>query len=126
MVAPLLRRLSAFVVLVALCGSTVLPLFGDLHTVADVACADDAWLTDAHAASHHAQVQFESVREPVAGEHCAACHLQRAMAGADDDAKRAQALVAERPGWAAAPAIGRPDRVPPAGVPTRAPPVTLL
>ena len=126
MVAPLLRRLSALIVLAALCGSAIVPVFGDLHLAGDEACADDAWVSDAHAASHQTSIQFETVREPIAGDHCAACHLQRAMAGADDDAKRAQIQDTEGPAWMLGHTIDRRRSATVTSVPTRAPPVSLL
>ena len=55
----------------------VLPLLGLTHVPdADV----DAL---AAAAEHHSRPQFERVIEPSGDDHCLACHLLRAMSGAD-------------------------------------------
>ena len=78
------RRLWATVILVTMCGGVVTPLFGDLHAETDIACADEAW----GGTGHHQTTQFEPIRPPVGDGHCAVCHLQRALSGAADDAKR--------------------------------------
>lgn len=77
-----LRQYALFV-LVAMLGSVLTPLVGDLHAETDVACAEDGWVP-----SHHQTTQFEGIRPPVSDGHCAICHLQRTMTGAADDAKR--------------------------------------
>lgn len=77
-------RLWATLLLTTFLSGAVVPLFGDLHTGFDVACTDEAW-TDA---GHHTTTQIEGVRPPVGHDHCAVCHLQRALGGAFDDAKR--------------------------------------
>lgn len=112
-------RLFAHVVLAALLGGVITPLFGDLHVDVDGICAEDGW-----APSHHQTTQFESIRPPVGDGHCAICHLQRAMNGAADDAKRFVAasveatlhVVVER---RATRSMARRD------VPSRAPPSVL-
>src|SRR5690606_15771548 len=80
------RRTSAHfwaaTILVAMLGSVFVPLFGGLHADLDIVCADDAW------GAHHQTTQVEGVRPDVGDNHCAVCHLQRAMARAVDDAKR--------------------------------------
>jgi hypothetical protein len=121
MLTLLSRRLSAVLVLVTLLGGAIVPLFGDLHAEADTACAEDAW----GGTPHHQTTQFESIRPPVSGEHCAVCHLQRAMGSAADDAKRYV------PGAVAAPrvarAVARTTRdAARHEVPSRAPPAFFL
>lgn len=115
------RRLSAVIVLVTIFGGVVMPLFGDLHAEADIVCAEDGW----GATPHHQATQFESVRPPVGGDHCAVCHLQRAMGGAADDAKRyVQGSVAAS--WVAR-ALARATREAARHeMPSRAPPVLFL
>ena len=83
MVRHELRRFWSALVLMTLLGSVALPLFGDLHSGFDTACADEGW-----AGSHHDRPQIEIVRLPADDGHCAVCHLQRALSGAADDAKR--------------------------------------
>jgi hypothetical protein len=99
MVAPVLRRLSALVVLVALGSSILLPLAGGLHTVEEGAGLDPLWSSDPHAVAHRSTTQVERVRDPLATDHCAVCHLQRTMAGADDDAKRLLTAGAGAVAW---------------------------
>lgn len=68
-------RVSVFALLVwvaAAIGPVVFPHDGGF----DFACADDAW------ASPHPTTQFESVRPPVADDHCLVCHLERIGRGA--------------------------------------------
>jgi hypothetical protein len=77
------RRFWSALVLMTLLGSVTLPLFGDLHTGLDTACADEG-----RADFHHDRPQIEIVRLPADDGHCAVCHLQRALSGAADDAKR--------------------------------------
>lgn len=110
-------RLLAGVVLAALLGGVFTPLFGDLHAESDVACVDDLlW-----APSHHTTTQIENVRPPVSDGHCAVCHLQRAMNGAADDAKRfvvASVAVTPHPAIAEHPVrsharLDIPSRAPP-------------
>jgi len=89
----MLRRhlhLFAHVVLAALLGGVLTPLVGDLHADGDGVCAEDGW-----APSHHQTTQFEGIRPSVGDTHCAICHLQRAMNGAADDAKRFVAASVE-------------------------------
>jgi hypothetical protein len=114
-----LRRLWSALVLLTLLGSVTLPLFGDLHTGFDTACADDGW-----AGSHHDRPQIENVRLPIDDGHCAVCHLQRALSGAADDAKR---FVAG-PGVFTSEFVHAPDAVHAQirrDVPPRAPPASL-
>jgi hypothetical protein len=84
MLRLLSRHLWATVLLVTMLGGLVTPLFGDLHAETDVVCADDVL----GPTGHHYTTQIESVRPPEADGHCAVCHLQRALSGAADDAKR--------------------------------------
>jgi hypothetical protein len=56
----------------------VLPLFGLTH-VPD----DDVDSLALGAAVHHARTQFERVIERTGDQHCLACHLLRALSGAD-------------------------------------------
>jgi hypothetical protein len=119
MLRPYLR-LIASVVLAAVIGGVGMPLFGDLHTENDVACAEDLGFVP----SHHQTTQIETVRPAHSDGHCAICHLQRALNGAADDAKRfaaaleaaaAHVVVVERA------VIARGTR----NVPSRAPPSSL-
>ncbi|SRR5690606_16839 len=105
MFAPLLRRLSALLVLIALGGSMALPLAGDLHAAGDVAGHEAIWSTDPHAIAHRSTTQVERVRDPLSTDHCAVCHLQRTMAGADDDAKRLLATGSEPVAWVIGPSV---------------------
>lgn len=117
MLSLVFRRLSAVLVLATMCGGAIVPLFGDLHADTDVVCVEDAW----GGTPHHQTTQFESIRPPVHGDHCAVCHLLRAMSGADDDAKRfvAGAEAAPRVARAVARATREAARH---EVPSRAPP----
>lgn len=76
------QRFWALFVLSVMLGSAVVPLAGDLHADVDAICAEDGWEL-----FHHDAPQFEGIRPPVGGGHCAICHLQRALTGAADDAK---------------------------------------
>lgn len=126
MASSRLRHLSALVLLVALCGGSVVPLFGDLHVAGEATRADEARLSDPHVVADHATTHVERVRDRVAGEHCAACHLLRAMAGADDDAKRLQPLASQATAWVLGIDTARPASGADVILPSRAPPVSLL
>lgn len=110
-------RLWATVLLATTLGGVVVPTFGDLHAGADLVCADEVW-TDV---GHHTRTQIEGVRPPAGDDHCAVCHLLRALNGAADDAKRYVILAAPvRPSFLAA--IGLTHESAPDGLPSRAPP----
>jgi hypothetical protein len=120
MVRHLSRQLWAVLILVTMLGGVVTPLFGDLHLGSDIACADDAW-----GATHHQTVQIEPILPPVHGEHCAVCHLQRAMGSAADDAKRY--VLATVPVTRVARVVARATRdAARHEMPSRAPPVSFL
>jgi mono/diheme cytochrome c family protein len=121
MAASCFRHLSALILLVAMAGGLVMPLFGDLHVESDVACADDALA----ATSHHQTIQFESIRPAVAGDHCAICHLQRAMGGATDDAKR-YVPGGEAAPWTVRTLTHTTSELVRLDVPSRAPPASAL
>ena len=114
-------RFWATVLLATTLGGVAMPLFGDLHAGLDLACTDGAW-TDA---GHHTTTQIESVRPSVADDHCAVCHLQRALSGAADDAKRyvSTARVARSHVLASIDET-RDTAIP--GLPSRAPPASRL
>jgi hypothetical protein len=111
-------RLGAGVLLITTLGGVALPLAGDLHTGPDLACAEDAWVDT----GHHSTTQIEGVHPSVGHDHCAVCHLQRAMGGAVDDAKRyviadgamAAILFVEADGTRDSDRRGLPSRAPPA------------
>jgi hypothetical protein len=115
------RRLAAVFVLVTMIGGVATPLFGDLHAEGDRICADDP----VGATPHHQTTQIESVRPPVAGDHCAVCHLQRAMSGAADDAKRYVAGTMVTP-WIVVAAVHATRELARHDVPSRAPPSSFL
>jgi hypothetical protein len=113
-------RLWATVLLAATLGGVVVPLFDDLHTGPDLACAGDAW-TDS---GHHSTTQIEGVRPLVGHDHCAVCHLQRALGGAVDDAKRCVVADTAVVALVNAEVHGTRDFTR-RGLPSRAPPATL-
>ncbi len=121
MLRHLSRRLWAVSVLVTMLCGVVMPLFGDLHADSDIACAEDAW----GATPHHQTIQFESILPPVGDGHCAICHLQRALSGAADDAKR-YVQGAEAAPWIVG-TVSRSTRwFVRHNVPSRAPPASFL
>lgn len=113
-------RLVARVVLVALLAGVVTPVFGGLHAESDAACADNLGLYP----SHHQTTQIETIRPSHGDGHCAICHLQRAMNGAADDAKRFVAAL-EAAETAVAVAEWATIVRAPRGLPSRAPPSFL-
>ena len=122
MLGPLFRRLSAAIVLLTMAGGVVMPLFGDLHAETNDPCAENTW---GGGTPHHQTTQIESVRPPVSGDHCAVCHLQRAMSGADDDAKRFVQGEGPTP-WIVRTAVRAPRELARHDVPSRAPPTFFL
>lgn len=121
MPSHLFRRIATVFVLVTMMGGVAMPLFGDLHADSDLICADDL----IGATSHHQTTQIESVRPLVAGDHCAVCHLQRAMSGAADDAKRYVAGTGTTP-WVVLAVVRATRELARHDVPSRAPPSSLL
>lgn len=115
-----LRRLWATIVLAAMCGSTVVPVFGDLHADGDILIA-----AEQAAASHHHTDQFEGICPSLVDDHCAVCHLQRAMGGAADDAKRYVASAVTAP-WTVGTARRSIRTGSRTNLPPRAPPVSLF
>lgn len=116
-----LSRLWAVVALTGLFCSAVLPLFGGLHAVSDVVGIED----HAERESHHAVHQFEIVRPAHGDDHCAVCHLQRAMSGAADDAKRYVDASDTTP-WSVGTVQPATRRLAGRSLPPRAPPSFLL
>ena len=120
MPSHLFRRIATALLLVTMTGGVVMPLFGDLHADGDLICADDPL-----GGTHHQTTQIESIRPPVAGDHCAACHMQRAMSGAADDAKRYVAGAAVAP-WTVLAVVRATRELARHDVPSRAPPSSFL
>jgi hypothetical protein len=121
MPSHLFRRFAVVFVLVTMIGGVVMPLFGDLHADGDLICADDP----IGATPHHQTTQIESIRPSVAGDHCAVCHMQRAMSGAADDAKRYVAGAAVAP-WTVLAVVRATRELARHDVPARAPPSSFL
>jgi hypothetical protein len=111
------RRATALAVLVGWMGTVVLPSIAALHTpvLDDAACGDPLW------SNPHPTTQFEAVLPSLYGEHCAVCHLQRALRGAlasatrlpspDDIAPAGRLLAA--PGVLTLEVSAGPSRAPP-------------
>lgn len=118
----MMLRVWATVLLVSTFGGLMVPLFGDLHSGIDIACTDDGVLVDV---GHHTTTQIETVRPPETDGHCAVCHLQRALTGAADDAKR-YVSVAQGSDPSFPTIAGPTDGWIATAVPSRAPPTLSL
>ena len=77
--APLLRRLCAWVALVTFSSLFALPFSADSHLLAadDPGCGDGPALVNLHPFT-----QIESVSPPLVADHCALCHALRTFSSA--------------------------------------------
>jgi hypothetical protein len=117
--AELVRRVFAWVGLVAFVGGVVLPVLSRDHLEWD----DDLECGSAVLTAGHARSQIEAPLAPPRADHCALCHWQRVLAGvapADDasfgprfGARSLRLSALERADATASP-LKTPSRAPPA------------